>query len=131
MELTLSELQEMASRQQQQIEAQQQMLVAKVTLQLPPLPIMAASIGNGSLNLIHCGTLKVTFPVLNNVLAFVLFRTLRLLLVVSDLDVRVLGNNDYVGNNEITFENASPYLGVGGRTRTSTHVRICLAITDV
>ena len=32
MELTLSELQEMATRQQQQIEAQQQMLVAKVTL---------------------------------------------------------------------------------------------------
>lgn len=32
MELTLSELQEMASRQQQQIEAQQQMLVAKVGL---------------------------------------------------------------------------------------------------
>ena len=32
-ELTLSELQEMASRQQQQIEAQQQMLVAKVTPQ--------------------------------------------------------------------------------------------------
>lgn len=31
MELTLSELQEMATRQQQQIEAQQQMLVAKVT----------------------------------------------------------------------------------------------------
>lgn len=31
MELTLSELQEMASRQQQQIEAQQQMLIAKVT----------------------------------------------------------------------------------------------------
>lgn len=30
-ELTLSELQEMATRQQQQIEAQQQMLVAKVT----------------------------------------------------------------------------------------------------
>lgn len=30
-QLTLSELQEMASRQQQQIEAQQQMLVAKVT----------------------------------------------------------------------------------------------------
>lgn len=30
MELTLSELQEMATRQQQQIEAQQQMLVAKV-----------------------------------------------------------------------------------------------------
>lgn len=29
-ELTLSELQEMATRQQQQIEAQQQMLVAKV-----------------------------------------------------------------------------------------------------
>lgn len=32
MELTLSELQEMATRQQQQIEAQQQILVAKVTL---------------------------------------------------------------------------------------------------
>lgn len=31
-ELTLSELQEMATRQQQQIEAQQQILVAKVTL---------------------------------------------------------------------------------------------------
>lgn len=31
MELTLTELQEMATRQQQQIEAQQQMLVAKVT----------------------------------------------------------------------------------------------------
>lgn len=30
-ELTLSELQEMATRQQQQIEAQQQMLLAKVT----------------------------------------------------------------------------------------------------
>ncbi|XP_014823643.1 apoptosis-stimulating of p53 protein 1-like [Poecilia latipinna] len=30
-ELTLSELQEMATRQQQQIEAQQQMLMAKVT----------------------------------------------------------------------------------------------------
>lgn len=33
MELTLSELQEMATRQQQHIEAQQQMLVAKVTSQ--------------------------------------------------------------------------------------------------
>lgn len=31
MELTLSELQEMATRQQQQIEAQQQMLIAKVS----------------------------------------------------------------------------------------------------
>ena len=31
MDLTLAELQEMASRQQQQIEAQQQMLATKVT----------------------------------------------------------------------------------------------------
>lgn len=36
MELTLSELQEMATRQQQQIEAQQQMLVAKVTPSFEP-----------------------------------------------------------------------------------------------
>lgn len=35
-ELTLTELQEMATRQQQQIEAQQQMLVAKVTKRVSP-----------------------------------------------------------------------------------------------
>lgn len=34
-ELTLSELQDMAARQQQQIENQQQMLVAKVSVQKP------------------------------------------------------------------------------------------------
>lgn len=37
MELTLSELQEMAMRQQQQIEAQQQMLIAKVRDAVPSL----------------------------------------------------------------------------------------------
>lgn len=35
-ELTLTELQDMATRQQQQIEAQQQMLVAKVTKESRP-----------------------------------------------------------------------------------------------
>lgn len=35
-ELTLNELQDMATRQQQQIEAQQQMLVAKVTKESRP-----------------------------------------------------------------------------------------------
>lgn len=34
MDMTLAELQEMASRQQQQIEAQQQMLANKVSLEL-------------------------------------------------------------------------------------------------
>ena len=42
MDLTLAELQEMASRQQQQIEAQQQMLATKVILcfQRPNRPLL-------------------------------------------------------------------------------------------